>query len=162
MKIRTYTGKTIDVLNPKKEDIDIIDIAHSLSMICRWGGHTKQFYSVAQHSVLVSLLCPDNLQLEGLMHDATEAYIGDLVRPIKNEIEKYKEIEDNLAKVISEKFNLIYPWPEIVVEKDNIVLLQEWNSNLVNGKEDEKLESGVWSQQFSYLMFKTKFEMLKR
>jgi hypothetical protein len=160
MKIITVTGREIDVLNPKEEDIDIEDIAHSLSLICRWGGHTKKHYSVAQHSVLVSMACSKESQLEGLLHDATEAYIGDIVRPIKEKIDIFNQIEDRLARVIAKKYKLEYPWPKDVIENDNAFVGIEYNSTLLKG--NEEFDSGIWSQSFSYLMFKTKFEMLKR
>ena len=84
--IRTYTGKYINVFDPDPEMIDIEDIAHSLSNTCRWGGHCRKFYSVAQHSVMVVDWLPvsdSKLRLAGLMHDATEAYLTDLSKPIK-------------------------------------------------------------------------------
>lgn len=84
----TYTGKHIDLLDPKPEDIDIHDIAHSLSMQCRYNGHTPEFYSVAQHSLEVSYaVSAKPSALAGLMHDAHEAYAGDIVRPVKSFLE---------------------------------------------------------------------------
>ena len=83
--IITFTGKIIDPINPDPEDIDIRDIAHSLSQQCRFTGHTSEFYSVAEHSVLVSEAVPARDAALGLMHDATEAYLADLAKPIKAE-----------------------------------------------------------------------------
>jgi hypothetical protein len=105
----TYTGKKFYPFNPRIEDIDIEDIAHALSLICRFGGHLPEHYSVAQHSVLVSYLVPIELRLEGLMHDAAEAYIGDVIRPIKKHpvfIQLLTSIENNLDLLIRSKFKL--------------------------------------------------------
>lgn len=107
--IFTYSGKKIVVREFKEEDISIIDIAHSLSNICRFTGHVKEFYSVAQHSVLVA----DHQEtLEearaALLHDATEAYLNDLSSPIKASIHlgAYKELEDKYHNVINDRFDL--------------------------------------------------------
>src|SRR4051794_32940266 len=81
--IITSTGKWFDVFNPNPADVDIEDIVHALSMQCRFTGHTKEFYSVAQHSVLVSLTCPSVDALYGLVHDGSEAYLSDIARPVK-------------------------------------------------------------------------------
>jgi hypothetical protein len=112
-KIVTYTGKVFDLLNPKPEVVCIKDIAHSLAYQCRYTGHTKFFYSVAQHCVLMaenSDLPGDPLQM--LLHDAAEAYIGDMARPWKNllivnvseNIHQFpisvKSFEDKIQKVI--------------------------------------------------------------
>jgi 5'-deoxynucleotidase YfbR-like HD superfamily hydrolase len=108
--IYTYSGRKIVVRECKPEDISIIDIAQSLSNICRFTGHVKNFYSVAQHSVLVA----DNVEgienkRSALLHDATEAYLNDLASPIKASIGlgEYKELEDYYHGVINERFNLV-------------------------------------------------------
>lgn len=82
-KIVTYTGKTFDFLNPKPEDVCIEDIAHSLANICRYTGHVRKFYSVAQHCVLAAKADSPSNPLQRLLHDADEAYIGDIVSPWK-------------------------------------------------------------------------------
>src|ERR1700674_199080 len=80
---------------PLEEDVCIEDIAHSLSLLCRFTGHVKQFYSVGEHSVRVSYLCPPEYQLWGLLHDAGECYAGDVNRPLKYSpgMEAYREYE---------------------------------------------------------------------
>jgi uncharacterized protein len=102
--IGTFTGKQFHYLNPKPEEIDIIDIAHALSLNCRFCGHTKKFYSVAQHSVFVARFTKDHLA--GLLHDASEAYLHDLPRPIKNDFEKYRDFEDTIQNAINKKFGI--------------------------------------------------------
>lgn len=82
--MQTYTGRVFWPLEPRPEDVDIVDIAHALANLCRYGGHSKVFYSVAHHSVLVSQIVPPADALWGLMHDSAEAYVIDLIRPIKH------------------------------------------------------------------------------
>lgn len=109
--LTTYSGYHINPLEPKAEDIQLRDIAHALSLICRGNGQTTHFYSVGQHcincakeakargySVKVQLLC--------LLHDASEAYMADLIRPIKQYMEGYQKIEDAFLKVIMQRFGI--------------------------------------------------------
>jgi hypothetical protein len=111
--IQTFTGVRFYPLDPQPEDINIEDIAHALSMKCRFNGHTSEFYSVAWHSVLVSIECEKqfpkqpNLGLWGLLHDAAEAYLPDIPRPIKNmDIGILRESERLIMKAVVERFNL--------------------------------------------------------
>lgn len=105
---RTFTGRKFWPLNPRAEDVAIEDIAHHLSMICRYGGATRFHYSVGQHSILVSSMVPAELALEGLLHDAAEAYLGDMVRPIKRSPElAYFPIAERLVEdAIAQAFGL--------------------------------------------------------
>lgn len=109
-KFNTVSGKEINLLNPCEDDIDIFDIAQALSNICRFGGHLNQFYSVAQHSILVmAIVEPWNadLALEALLHDATEAYLGDVISPLKHLLgASYKTLEANFETVIAQKYLL--------------------------------------------------------
>lgn len=122
--IQTFSGKVFWPLDPRPEEVDIVDIAHSLSLMCRFGGHIREFYSVAQHSVLVASLLPDELKLAGLLHDATEGYLVDLPRPVKQWIQQYREIEHNLEKVIAAAFDVSFSDP-LIKQADNIMLLTE-------------------------------------
>lgn len=124
--IQLHSGRKFVPAAPRAEDILIEDIAHSLSMQCRFSGHVKEFYSVAQHSVLVSYLCGEHA-LWGLMHDASEAYLVDLPRPIKRMagFEEYRNVEAKVMEVICRKFNLDPVEPAIVKQADNIMLSTE-------------------------------------
>ncbi|MBA2706050.1 MAG: hypothetical protein H0U60_19605 [Blastocatellia bacterium] len=99
-----------DVFNPRREDIKIDSIAHALSNICRFNGNCKEFYSVAQHSVMVSKICLPNDALQGLLHDASEAYLGDVVQPLKRfsgMFDRYHELEHQLQEMIYSKFEVV-------------------------------------------------------
>ena len=122
---QTYTGKQFHPMDPTVDEIDICDIARGLSMIARFNGHTLFHYSVAQHSLLVSENVPNAVRLEALLHDASEAYLGDMVRPLKRSMPEYRAAEDRLERVIAERFGLIYPWPAEVKEADNRALMTE-------------------------------------
>ncbi len=105
--IETRGGRKVDLLHPKPEMIDIDDIAHALSHICRFNGHTRRPYSVAEHSIFVAMQCPRELTLAGLLHDAAEAYIGDVTRPLKQLLKPiYKPIEAAFEQAIAERFGL--------------------------------------------------------
>lgn len=126
--IRTVSGIYINVFNPSPEMICIEDIAHSLSYQCRFGGHLPKFYSVAQHSLNCSYLIEDEeLKLAALLHDASEAYLMDIPRPIKRGLSNYKEIENNLMELIAAKFGFSYPLHTKIKEVDEIMLELEWN-----------------------------------
>ena len=113
---RTHSGKHVHTLSPAPSEIDINDIARALSHICRFLGHTEVFYCVAQHSVLVSQLVPRADALWGLLHDAAEAYLCDLPRPVKREprMEIYRVAEDSLLACIALKFGMAPEMPETV------------------------------------------------
>ena len=123
--IETYTGKQFWPLDPRPEDVCIEDIARGLAMSCRYGGQVNKFYSVAEHAWLVSLCVPPQYALVGLLHDASEAYISDIVRPVKRYIQGYATIEENLMQCISERFGFEWPMPSIVKEIDNRMIVNE-------------------------------------
>lgn len=109
--IQTYHGGSISLENPNPDDIQIEDIAHALSLICRFTGHVKQHYSVAEHCVLQATYAMNktrdkNLALWGLLHDAPEAYLGDVSTPLKSMLPHYKVLEDNMMDVIGRKYGL--------------------------------------------------------
>ena len=120
--IMTYTRKKFYPLAPKQEDIEIEDIAHSLSMLCRFNGHCPKFYSVAEHSILVSSLLPKKYKLWGLIHDAGEAYLSDIPRPIKNDLIGFESYEENILKLIIQGHKLSFPMPREVKTADDQAL----------------------------------------
>ena len=123
--IETYLGKKFHFLDPDPDDIDMEDIAHSLSMQCRYTGHSKYFYSIAEHSMIVADLCDEENALWGLLHDASEAYLTDLASPIKQFLPEYKKMEKVLMDAIATKFGLELTMPEDVHICDRMALLVE-------------------------------------
>lgn len=125
---RTYTGRHVHPLNPRRYEISIFDIARSLSNLCRFLGHTTAFYSVAQHSVLVSQFVPPEDALWGLLHDAAEAYLCDLHAPVKRapEMMAYRAAEDWLMRVICECYGLPEQMPRCVMIADKTLLATEF------------------------------------
>ena len=125
---RTYTDRVIHPLDPSPGEISIFDVTHSLSQVCRFLGHTREFYSVAQHSVLVSGLVPREDALWGLLHDAGEAYICDLPAPIKHDpsMEGYRLAEDRLMAAVCERYGLPPQMPQSVKLADRLLLATEF------------------------------------
>jgi len=126
MYLTTASGRAIDIQRITPDDICILDIAHSLSNLCRFAGHTREYYSVAQHSVRVALVLPPELRLAGLLHDATEAYVVDLPRPVKRLLPGYKRIEANVWEAISFRFGITGFAHPLIKEADDRALRTEW------------------------------------
>jgi hypothetical protein len=125
---RTYTGKWVHIRDPHPDEIDVQDIAHALSQTCRFFGHTDGFYSVAQHSVLVSQQVPASDALWGLLHDGAEAYLGDLARPLKRapEMQWYRSLEERFLLCFAQKFGLPPDLPYSVLRADAMLLATEF------------------------------------
>ncbi len=139
--ILTYSDIKMNPIDPKPEDISINDIAHALSFMSRANGHIKSFFSVAQHSICCCLEAKargysKRIQLLLLLHDASEAYIADIIRPVKRNLDKYIEVEKVLQDVIYKAFdidNISEDEHIIIKEIDNIMLQNEF-VNLMNRK----------------------------
>jgi hypothetical protein len=149
--LQTYTGKKYRLLMPGPDDIDIEDIAHALSNICRFNGHCRRLYSVAQHSVIVSQFVQPQNALWGLLHDASEAYTGDIIRPLKMIPEvnnAFRNIEQATQYAIAEKFGLKYPCPADVGTIDQRLLVNE-SRDVMGGQ-----TAGDWGISLSKLEVK--------
>ena len=134
--VQTASGRNFYPTEPKEEDVYIEDIAHALSLMCRFGGHCKTFYSVAEHSVRASWLVPFEHGLACLLHDAAEAYFADIVKPIKMEFPIFEEIENKILNVIFKKYGLVLPFHESVTQADITMLFTE--------KRDLMTQSDPW------------------
>lgn len=121
----TFSGRRFRFDAPNAESICAVDIAHALANLCHWGGHCREFFSVAQHSVLVSRLCPPALARWGLLHDAAEAYLGDMIRPVKVRCDAYRALEKRVMSVIAGRFGLEWPEPPALKAFDNLALKLE-------------------------------------
>lgn len=141
--ISTYTGRFWP-MSPRASEIDIKDIAHSLAMQCRYAGHVRRFYSVAEHSVHIARWLLENAPhaaLHGLLHDAPEAYLVDVPRPVKKSLRGYREAEDRVWQAVAAAFSLSPIMPDEVHEADNRIIADEMRQNMheCDHKYDEPL-----------------------
>lgn len=170
---RTYTGRDVHPLDPSPGEISIFDIARSLSQTCRFLGHTEAYYSVAQHSVLVSQHVPPEDALWGLLHDASEAYICDLPAPIKHspQMAIYREVEDRIMLAVCARYDLRREMPPSVKLADKRLLATEFRDvTTMDDMEWVRKECGVepltgyhiasWAPAFAEKMFLDRFEEL--
>lgn len=125
----TFSGGQFWPYDPRPEDFQAVDIAHALSQVCRYAGHCRVFYSVAQHSVHVMRLVVaagrPELAFAALMHDATEAYVGDVIRPIKRGHPIFREMEDRVWAALCARFGLDLKLDPAIKDADNVALLTE-------------------------------------
>jgi uncharacterized protein len=150
-EIMTYAGIVFRPLAPEPHMIVVEDLAHALSQNCRYTGHTDGFYSVAQHSVYVSQLVErvaPKLTLGALLHDASEAYLSDLARPIKMQPElgdAYRACEERLMYAVAERFDIDWPMPEIVKWADDVLLRAE-QRDLMRGEYPREEADEFWPE----------------
>lgn len=146
--IQVANGRVIDPLDPSPDAIFIEDIVHSLANQCRYGGHTRSFYSVAQHSVLASMYVEAGYEFDALMHDTSEAYLVDVPSPLKYALfgDAYRETENKLMTVIAEKYGFNWPTPEAVAYVDNALLRTEVRDLLV--PVENLPDEDLWSPWF--------------
>lgn len=160
--ITTFSGNHFYLLDPRPEDIEIRDIAHALSHLCRFTGHSRKLYTVAQHCVIVSTLVPPKLALEGLLHDAAEAYVGDVSTPLKGILSTtYTAIEDAVQEAIAQRFELATPPPPAIKAADTQAFEIEAH-NLMLGFEPDARDLEVMSPTVARAAFLDRFEELKR
>lgn len=178
--METYTGLRFYPASPSVDQICIEDIAHGLANTARYGGQALKFYSVAQHAILVSFLAPYPYALAGLLHDASEAYLCDIPRPVKVLLPDYQLLEAEVMSVIREKFrkydpvmglDLHHRW---VKYADNLALVTEAATLIASGGRDWTVEwEGVelspisdwliqdpWSPEDAERRFLSRFKML--
>jgi len=123
--METQSGEQFWPTDPRPEDVRVDDIAHALAHICRYGGHVDRFYSVAEHCILMSYAVSPKNALHALLHDATEAYVGDMIRPLKYQMPEYRKTEDRVWFAIAESFGIDPVIPDEVHEADTRILLDE-------------------------------------
>ena len=133
--VSLFTGRVFDIANPESWDFDIIDIAHALANTCRYAGHVN-FYSVAEHSIRVTNWleehgCSPEVQLAGLLHDGSEAYLLDIPRPWKHLVNignrGYFEIEDDISDIIMDQFGVLEEWTDNydIIKKADVAIYEE-------------------------------------
>lgn len=152
--INTYSGILIDLLNPTVDMINIEDIARGLAFKGHFGGQTPFYFSIAQHSALVHDLMAEDfldnprMMLLGLLHDASEAYIGDMVKPLKVHLPDFCDVEDRLMDVICKKYGLDYSALRLVKPYDKIAQVQEFNTFFEGAAIVESLSPDDSMQEF--------------
>jgi hypothetical protein len=162
--VLTHTGRHFRPLTPEPHQVCIEDIAHALSMQCRFTGHTRTFYSVAQHCILASRIAPalPRMKLIALLHDATEAYLCDIASPVKRQRQfaAYRQAEARLWKAICYRYNIPSVLPPAIEEIDRKLctteayylmpnMPQAWHDQVGPGYTVEELERvGLTTKSF--------------
>lgn len=168
--MQTYTGKAFYPLDVIEEDIDILDIAHSLALQCRYNGHTTKHYSVAEHCVLLSYYVEPQDALWALLHDAPEAYIGDMVRPLKKHMPDFIAADDRITAIIAVKYGLEGTViPKQVTAADIQICLNERNALLgeppqawaIDGEPLPGVEIHAWDWETAEAMYLDRFYELR-
>lgn len=124
--IRTFKDRKFYFEHPEDYEFDIEEIAHSLSNQCRWTGHCRKFYSIAEHSIHCARMSPVGFTKEAFLHDASEAYVVDLSRPLKQLVSDYKTIQKNIEAAVAKFYEFPYPMSLEVQDIDNRMLVTEW------------------------------------
>lgn len=174
--MHTSNGKKYWPLDPRPEEVHIEVIAHHLAMICRYNGATAGFYSVAEHSYWCSFLVPPKYALEALLHDGSETYLNDLIRPLKYD-ESFRKpflhVEELNERAIARRFQLQYPFPIEVKIADDAMAAAEIAQIVVKDPDDEwvsgKLHDDTtvapvkiecWSPEVARGMFLKRYDQL--
>lgn len=166
--IMTFSGIHFYLLDPRAEEVNEYDIAHALSNICRFTGHTREFYSVATHSILCAEQARKDrmsakIQLYCLLHDGSEAYLTDVSRPLKELLGKvYTDMEDAVQSCVYERFGLPQPTDEewaTVKHYDDFMLANEIGQLMINQEEFgvKPIYNGVYLPRFGNIHVRTRF-----
>lgn len=123
--IQLRSGQYFNLLEPNLDVLTVEDIAHALSNTCRFGGHVREFYSVAQHSVMASWQVPLSMKMDALFHDASEAILVDMPTPVKALLPDYRVLENTIQAAIAQKFGASHPKPHAVEMADRKMLATE-------------------------------------
>jgi hypothetical protein len=140
--ITLASGRLFDFLDPHGSDFTIEDVAHGLAHVCRYAGQCRAFFSVAEHSIMVSDLVTE-FAYEALLHDAAEAFIGDITRPLKQLLPEFKRIEANVQDAIIERFGMNPDYKQAVKEADLRVLAAEQIQAMAPGCADWAAPAGI-------------------
>ena len=165
--VETYNGGKLHLAEPRFDEITIEDIAHSLSLLCRFTGHCSKFYSVAQHSIYVSQILDDKDKLAGLLHDASETYTGDMNRPMKSLFRAFKPIENIIQDAIYRRFGIHRYDHTLIKRADNIMLATEARDLMKNsddwGLTEEPLKGMLepWDSSYAEIMFLSSWEEIR-
>lgn len=142
--IETFSGRFVDITDIKPEDISIMDIAHSLSLQCRFNGHCSRFLSVAEHCYHVSKVIAPEMAFIGLLHDASESYLCDIPRPLKPLLDNYYEIEKVVQDAIYTKYGIgLFDHDELKTA-DNTILKAEASILVSSGGKQWNMENVPW------------------
>lgn len=169
--MQTYTGATFYPLHAESLDVRIEDIEHALAHQCRFGGHCREFYSIAQHCVLASYIVPKHDAFAALMHDSPEAYVGDVPRPLKMCLgNDYKHIERGVARVVGKRFGVDLVSLPYSVKRADLVLLATERRDLMTHAEvdwdplpDPLIDTIIpWEPREAKRIFRARFDELYR
>jgi uncharacterized protein len=175
--LQTVSGRFVNPFDPDPEQLDIQDIARALANTCRFGGHCRSFYSVAQHSVIVSELVEQRGGdtedvFAALMHDASEAYLGDMPHPVKHRSElgqAFKQAEDHLEEAIRARFKIKPDVPEIkradralLATERRAFSTEDWHWPELDGIEPLDLQLTAWAPDEAAANFKARYEELNK
>jgi len=166
--IQLASGRYFDLQRPSRIAITIRDIAHALSMLCRFNGHCSSFYSVAQHSVYVSQIVPVEYGLSALLHDAAEAFLGDVTSPLKKLLPDYSALEHRIEVAIRNEFDLPKELHPCIKNADLVLLKMEKRDlmpdggdwSILDGVQCQEWRIEAWEPAFAKMQFLQRYEFL--